>query len=402
MKTVVLRKDADYTVAFFPEIRKLVFVNEDGSRILDLFFNMEESAEEISKELKIDAEKLQSFLEDIKQSLKEDQLSYPVPDKDYFDTPLSGEIQVSNTCNLRCKHCFQGDYTKLLSYEKIDHRLSLLAKEKVFMLNLVGGEIFLHEDAMKIIERACDYYGFAVNIITNATLIDDDTIEKLKKLENKPAFLVSLEGIKEINDEIRGKGVFEKVEKSISKLRKEGFYVEISCTLNNFNYPNYKKLIEFAQEHDCPCNFNLFKPFKGSHQDLVIEPEKYFDFIMEIYALQQKGVKTGVTNAAIEGFLRGVKRDVCRAGVSGLTIDVDGYMLPCALLYEADYYKKEDLPLFDKNFVKNWRENETFINFRKQGLAECQACAYLFNGEVYSKDPYGISAFIKYYNTKCT
>lgn len=400
MKTVVLRKDFDYTIAFFPEIRKLVFVNEDGSRILDLFFNLEKSINEISEEFKIDKTSVKSFLVDIKKSLEIEQLSYPIPKKGFFDVPLSVEVQVSNTCNLRCKHCFQDDYTKILDYKTVDQRLSLLAANKVFMLNLVGGEIFLHKDAIKIITRACDYYDFAVNIVTNATLITGEVLNNLKKIKNKPAFLISLEGTGEVNDEIRGKGVFKKVEKVIKALKKEEFYVEISCTLSSFNYPNYKKLIEFAQKNDAPCNFNLFKPLKDSHLDLVIEPKKYFSFIKELNIMQERDIKAGMTNAAIEGFMKGINRDVCRAGISGMTVDVDGYMLPCALLCEADFYKKENLPILDKDFVKKWQGDQIFIEFRKRGLSECQACAYLFSGDICGKDPYGLIAFKEHLNSQ--
>lgn len=395
MKSVVLRKDTDYTIAFFTELRKMVFVNEDGSKILDLFFNLEKTPDEISKETDLEEPKVIEFLGDVKKSLAEEQLSYPVPSKGYFDAPLSAELQISNTCNLRCKHCFQADYSKVLTYKEVDKRLSVLSKNGIFMLNLVGGELFLHKDAIKIIKRACDYYGFATNIVTNATLIDEEKVRQLKSIQNKPAFLISLEGTEQFNDEIRGAGVFKKVKKVIAGLRKAGFCVEISCTLSNFNYPNFQELIQFSNKYGAPCNFNLFKPFKKEHGKLVIEPNKYFKFIDQISVLQKKGTKAGVTNAAIEGYLKGVKRDVCRAGVSGITIDVGGLMLPCALLYEASYYKKTDLPIFGENFIREWQSSKVFAEFRKNDLTECQACAYLFSGELSGRDPYGLAAFIE-------
>lgn len=393
---VKIKKDSGNYIAYFPELRKFVFVNKKGSNILDLYFNSKLSMEKIAEKLKIEQTKVSDFLKDIKETLKRIQYSLPVPEKGFFDTPISAEIQVSNSCNLRCKHCFQSSYSEEAPYSEIDKRMKILSDNSIFLLNLVGGELFLRQDALKIITRACDFYGFSTNIVTNATLIDDKMMDGLLKIKNKPALLISLEGIGEVNDFIRGKGVFDKVDKRIRSLVKKGFYVEISCTITSYNFKYRKQLIDYAKELNIPCNFNLFKPFKEEHKELTISSEDYFTLVKELHELQQAGFNIGYTNAAIEGFLNGNNRDVCRAGVSGVTIDVDGYVLPCALIFETDYYDNIEMPFINQDFAKTWQEHEIFKSFRKGDLKECQACSYLFSGDLAGFDPYGLKAFKKY------
>lgn len=90
------------------------------------------------------------------------------------------------------------------------------------------------------------------------------------------------------------------------------------------------------------------------------------------------------------------KRNECKATLSGLTLDVEGRMIPCPFLSEIGYYNNKKLPKFNKDFLKEWKTNKYFEEFRKGNLKECQACSYIFKGDLKKKSPYGISAFKKY------
>lgn len=71
-------------------------------------------------------------------------------------------------------------------------------------------------------------------------------------------------------------------------------------------------------------------------------------------------------------------------------------MVTCPSLVAAGYYKENELPFFDDDFVEKWRNHHTFVSFRNNGLRECQARSFIFSGDVKGHDPYGISAFLKY------
>lgn len=151
-----------------------------------------------------------------------------------------------------------------------------------------------------------------------------------------------------------------------------------------------------------PINFNLFKPFKDGQDSLILPPNKYFDFVEKIFQQRlTKKFNIGLTNAAITAYLLNQgKRNECKATLSGLTIDVNGRMVPCPFLEEIGFYKSEDLPLFGKNFLDNWKNNKYFKEFRKRNMTECQACSYIFKGNINQKSPYGISAFKDYQKSR--
>lgn len=403
---VKIRKEFNYYLSYFVEFRRMVPVNEIGAAIIDMFFNRCLSPEKIVDSINIQNEKdilskkdVISFVGEIKKELLTPyEGGYPIIDKEQLDVPVAVELQVNTTCNLRCKHCCQSNYSKIMPLKKVEQILEILYKNKVFEVNLTGGEFFLHPHAMEIVRLCCQKYKFATIIITNAVLLSESLIKKLSKFKNNLAFLVSLEGVGKINDEVRGKGVFEKVDRAIKILKQKGFYVEISSTINNWNIDYYQDLINHSKLLNIPLNFNLFKPFKDDQKSLILSPGRYFKFIEDIFR-QKKRYKLGVglTNAAIVAELTGYKkRKTCRATLSGLSIDVEGRMIPCAFLGEIGFYNRKKLPKFNKRFLDKWKNDNIFNQFRRNNLKECQACSYIFSGDVNGRDPYGISAFLNY------
>lgn len=403
---VKIRKETNYWLVYFVEIRRLIGVNELGAKILDYFFNKNYSVDKIqarfsaSKTKNLSKEEILKFLYSIKKELRVNREGYPIIDQEQMNVPIAIELQINTTCNLRCKHCFQKEYGKLIHINKIKRILKILDKEKVFEITLVGGEPFLHPKILEII-KLCDKYNFATNIVTNALLLNESLIKKLTKFKNL-AFLVSLEGVKEINDRIRGNGVFKKVDKAIKLLKRNKIYLEISSTINAENINYYREMIKYSTLLDVPCNFNLFKPFnKENHPELILKPDDYFSFVEDLFKLRMRYSKLGLTNAAIVAYLTNKNnkkrwRNECRATLSGLTIDVNGNMVPCPSLQAAAYYDKIKLPQFNENFIKTWKDNRYFKEFRKGNLKECQARSYIFNKSVTAKDPYGVSAFLEY------
>lgn len=403
---VKIRKEKNYFLVYFIEYRKILLVNEIGASILDLFFNKNKSilkiveffAERRKRAEKLDIKNnIRKFLKKVAKELnRRDSGEWPIIEGNFLDAPIGVELQINTTCNLRCKHCFQSNYSRIMPLSRIKNILSILYKNNVFEINLVGGEPFLHPNIFEIIEICCKRYNFAVNVITNGTLLTSKIINLLSKYRDKIALLISLEGVKETNDLIRGKGTFKKVEAVIKKLKKKKIYFEFSFTLNALNIKYWEKFLLYAHRLKIPCNFNLFKPFSDKQKYLIISPADYFYFIKKLFFLKKmKKIETGITDAALWSYLNKLTpRNQCKATLTGLTINVKGEMVPCAFFDEIGYYK--NLPIIDKNFLKKWKYNYWFKDFRKYNLRECQFCSYVFNKSRAAFNPYGLSAFKKW------
>ncbi len=160
--------------------------------------------------------------------------------------PSSFKLQwhITERCNFRCRHCYQESYdTPEMPYEKMievfDQYVALIKKWKIprnrAFLTITGGEPFLHKDLFRFLGRVYKYSSILIwSILSNGSLIDCENI-KILKLLNIGAYQVSLEGMEENNDKIRGVGNFKKALEAVKVLVNEGVYVVISLTLTREN-----------------------------------------------------------------------------------------------------------------------------------------------------------------------
>ena len=92
-------------------------------------------------------------------------------------------IEVTNSCNLKCKFCPETNRKKeFMSLEKFEQVIENVHKHTNLVCLHVKGEPLLHpqlEDILKVLEK----YNLKANITTNGTLIK----EKLKILKNSKA-----------------------------------------------------------------------------------------------------------------------------------------------------------------------------------------------------------------------
>ncbi len=404
---VRFRQEKEQYIAYFLDTRRVIEINKIGKNILDLFFNHEKDidsiAQSISKKFHISLfqalNDVIEFLQQIQEEIKPS--GFNVLEQRQLDMPLGVEFEITTSCNLRCKHCFQAEHQEIfVPTQKAIDTVNLLAKNGIFEVSLIGGEPLRHKGLLKII-KACQQNQMAINLVTNLTLIDNEMLEQLAKIK-RLTFLVSLDGTKKIHDKIRGKGVFRKVDKTLRILTSKGLAVETTFTINSINILFYQQIIDYCRQLGIPCNFNLFKPFQPEHRNLIPEPQSFFDLIITLFNLRKnKGEKIGISNAAIVSKLLGLPpRNECRATRSGLVIDVNGKMITCPSLVAAGYYQDRELPAFDDHFLQKWQNHKIFNQFRNNGLRECQARAYIFHKDVQAKDPYGITSFTKYLEKK--
>ncbi len=90
--------------------------------------------------------------------------------------PISGSIEVTQRCNLRCTHCYiplstrKGPHQAELSLSEIQHILDEIKAAGCLWLLLTGGEPLLRRDFLDIYMYA-KRKGFILTLFTNGTLI---------------------------------------------------------------------------------------------------------------------------------------------------------------------------------------------------------------------------------------
>ena len=102
--------------------------------------------------------------------------------------PLDCSIEVTDHCNLNCKHCYIKDNSKKgeLSFDECCKIIDEIADAGCLWLTFTGGEPFTRKDFLDIYIYA-KRRGMLIVIFTNGTLITPEIADKLK--EFKPFYL---------------------------------------------------------------------------------------------------------------------------------------------------------------------------------------------------------------------
>ncbi len=170
--------------------------------------------------------------------------------------PLSAHLKLTENCQAKCISC---DYWKTRWQDGIDteHAIDIINQIGdcgIGSLRFTGGEPLLRRDFFRILEKANTAPFKSIIVQTNALLL-----KKLhREINDSPitSVCVSLDGIGETNDRIRGiKGYFDLAMQGIPLLR--GKKVTISVTLNKLSAGELEKLAEMARGVGASVHFNI-------------------------------------------------------------------------------------------------------------------------------------------------
>jgi len=124
-------------------------------------------------------------------------------------SPVVAAIKITQRCNLHCKHCtWSNKITEDLSFDEWKSIIDDLYQKGVTTIVVEGGEPTLYPDIEKVMEYI-KFKGLFVIFITNGTR-DISGI-------NPDVFWISIDGMRESDNAIRGSGHFEKASETIRK-----------------------------------------------------------------------------------------------------------------------------------------------------------------------------------------
>ncbi|MCX7924024.1 MAG: radical SAM protein [Clostridia bacterium] len=258
---------------------------------------------------------------------------------------------ITERCNYRCTHCYQEDYsgkeldyTQLLSILEQFKQLLLIRNAKTKTQNfrshitVTGGEPFVREDFMRLLEVLSSHkHLFSFSILTNGSLITPAVSRYLKKLQ--PSFVqVSIEGNEVTHDKIRGNESYRKVCESIKLLVKEGIRTYISFTAHRDNYKEFPDVAFLGRRLRVAKVWSdrLIPAGSGTELcDKLLTPNETQEFFEIMHRCKKKPLRfwssrTEITmNRALQFLVDGGKPYHCTAGDTLITVQPNGYLLPC-------------------------------------------------------------------------
>jgi radical SAM protein with 4Fe4S-binding SPASM domain len=148
------------------------------------------------------------------------------------------ELQVTDRCNLKCRHCYIG---KPLNKElPIDHIRMILAEFEDMQglrLLITGGEPLMHRNFEKINEMLPDF-AFRKILFTNGLLLNRELIRRL----NVHEIQFSVDGLEDGHEALRGNGTYNAVIKRIEDALSEGIAVSIATMIHKENLDEFDEM----------------------------------------------------------------------------------------------------------------------------------------------------------------
>ncbi|MDR1676327.1 MAG: radical SAM protein [Tannerella sp.] len=198
--------------------------------------------------------------------------------------PLQTVLFVSDRCNLTCKHCsiYESRHPHVKTLEQIGQELEYAYRLGSRFVDFEGGEPTLWRDGdhnLNSLIRLAKKIGFySTTVTTNAQLPFAGS--------EADSIWVSLDGLGDYHDAIRGKGAFDRLAKHIATAGHP--HLSVNMVINALNYPSVEETIEFAKNspHIESISLNFHTPYAGTEHlfldwekrartiDLIIERKK--------------------------------------------------------------------------------------------------------------------------------
>jgi selenobiotic family peptide radical SAM maturase len=246
---------------------------------------------------------------------------------------------ITQACDLHCRHCYDRSARSPMSLEQgirilDDVRRFCRDRHVVKAVSFTGGNPFLYPHFPELY-RAASERGFSIGILGNPT--ERGKIEELLSIQKPTHFQVSLEGLQELDDFMRGKGHFRRTIEFLDLLRDLNIFSMVMLTLTKTNMNDILPLAEILNERADRFHFNrLSMVGEGAHLSLP-DKEEYLRFLDDYEKAIQKYPVLGLKDNMLsirwykQGFeaFGGCTTFGCGAAFNFLAVLSDGEVHAC-------------------------------------------------------------------------
>lgn len=381
-------------VAYFPETLR--------------FFEVNKKTEEIIKAVEdnMDSEQIKTIygISENELQLVEDKIRFMKMEVTSAEETNNNEdkikglsklvLNISNTCNLRCKYCYAngGNYQSdegMMSKEVAEKALNLFYSkyDNIHMIQIFGGEPLLN---LPLVQYICEYVSnnkkdTKIGIVTNGTFMTMEFISLVVKYHIQVT--VSYDGTPLVNDIMRvtkkGLGTSDLIVKNIKMLQMhtdQPSTIEVTYNQNHVdNQVSIGDVIQFIRKefgtvplHIVPaggekdCSYVL----KNREEFVKIIDEIFHNPLnMDLYtfSLAQRIVSTLYTKKT--------GKYLCEAGLSTYSISINGDIYPCFMFTDD---KEQCMGnIFDKGVFQSEKfkaKVKKLFHYNKNTIAECENC----------------------------
>ncbi|OHE58959.1 MAG: hypothetical protein A2Z47_16250 [Thermodesulfovibrio sp. RBG_19FT_COMBO_42_12] len=315
------------------------------------------------------------------------------------------ELQITNKCNLKCKHCYIGDnnppsppfrkggkggfeklsskqYFSELSVKQIRKVLHEFEQMQGLRVLITGGEPLIHGGFKEINEMLPEFFVRKV-LFTNGLLLNKKVLKKL----NFNEIQISVDGLEGAHDLLRGKGTFKRAIEAVKLSIDSGFEVSVSTMVHSKNLGEFDEMERLFKDMgikdwtvDVPCITGRLE----ENTEFQISPEqsgKYFRY----------GYGNGL-HAGASGFA---------CGLHLMAVTADGRVSKCTFYSDTSVGRIEDGLRECRQRIKPVKLNELKCDCKyiESCRGGCRYRAHLL-GDPLGKDIYRCSFYGIIYQNK--
>lgn len=188
---------------------------------------------------------------------------------------------ITQNCDLHCRHCYDRSDRTSMTIEQGIHVLDdfyrFCHEHNVYgQVSFTGGNPMLSPHFYTFYQEAVDR-GFLTALLGNP--MAGTYLEKMVAIRMPEFYQVSLEGLREHNDYIRGAGHFDRVMAFLQLLREMDIYSMVMLTLTRANVDQVLPLAEILQGKADLFTFNRLAMMGEGAVLASVDPAQYPEFL---------------------------------------------------------------------------------------------------------------------------
>lgn len=260
----------------------------------------------------------------------------------------SATVDITTRCNLKCKHCRTEEVNYDLSLEQVELIAQKLAHPQRRIVFLSGGEPLVRKDIVEVVSIFKKYIP-CVCINTNSLLLNETLLDSLIAA-GLNYIQVSLDGVKETHDYMRGEGNFDRAIEKLRLINSKKIKLHISCCISMLNIDSMYDFAEellvkqgikvdilgfkrFIPKNEMAGKYNLGQTgLEHLYHNFEKVREKFSDITKIVVDFPQKNTFDADNVCRVMEKYQ-LTCSGCSAATGGPCVRPDGSVSPCSLLY---------------------------------------------------------------------
>lgn len=301
-------------------------------------------------------------------------------------SPIYVYFELTDRCNLFCRHCYRFDNEKVRkSFDINDRKIMILAKKIVksgiLSVVLTGGEPFEKKELLLKVVKYFRKNNLVVSINTNLLLIDEKTISELERMDINGILISCVSSDPDTYKALTCGGSFQKFKDNLKLINKYKISYRINMVITKKNLSQVRKTASDLKELGI-TNFSatpMTLTSENPRKDLQLSVEEIRVFIKDLIwikdylklnvdIMEPLPLCTFPKEIFLEEYPFINRR--CDAGTTSIGITNTGEVKPCLLVNKV--YGN----LLNESLIKIFKEMEQWRD-RSLISKECLECKVL-------------------------